>query len=144
MLKKCHLADVRKVLYPPVRKCPHLTIPTSPVSADVLYGRPLTLFSRETLQFHHPEILGLYTADLFSHFVLCLTSNSSSSRNIGGTDAWAVPTSKFGERPAKSPPVLKMYKNTSKSMETTKSKTSKFLWLFLSLVVLMTPHFIAL
>jgi len=27
----------------------------------------------------------------FSQFLLCLTSNNSSSRNIGGTDAWAVP-----------------------------------------------------
>jgi len=25
---------------PPVRMCPHLTLPPSPVSADVLYGRP--------------------------------------------------------------------------------------------------------
>ena len=32
ILKKCHLADVRKVLYPlpSVRRCPHLTIPLPP------------------------------------------------------------------------------------------------------------------
>src|SRR6218665_3823855 len=46
MLKKCHLADVRKVLYPPP-PCPQVSAfdhTPSPVSADVLYGRPLTPF----------------------------------------------------------------------------------------------------
>ena len=28
---------------------------------------------------------------IFSQFVLCLTFNNSTSQNIGGTDAWAVP-----------------------------------------------------
>jgi len=31
----------------------------------------------------------------FSQLVLCLTSNNSTSQNIGGTDAWAVPHLKF-------------------------------------------------
>src|SRR6218665_2044279 len=36
----------------------------------------------------------------FSQFVLCITSNNSTSQNIGGTDAWAVPTHQiWGDRP---------------------------------------------
>jgi len=32
----------------------------------------------------------------FTQFVLCLTSDNNTSQNIGGMDAWAVPTSNFG------------------------------------------------
>src|SRR6218665_2031357 len=43
----------------------------------------------------------------FAQFVLCLTSNNSSSQNIGRTDAWAVPHLKFGEgASSQSPPNL--------------------------------------
>src|SRR6218665_2547078 len=44
-----------------------------------------------------------------SQLVDCLTSNNSSSQNIGGTNAWAVPTSNLGDRPPvphKSPPMI--------------------------------------
>ena len=47
----------------------------------------------------------------FSHFILCHASNNTTSRNIGGTDAWAVPPPQiFGETfppfpPPKSPHV---------------------------------------
>jgi len=32
----------------------------------------------------------------FNQFVLLHASDNTTSRNIGGTDAWAVPTSNFG------------------------------------------------
>ena len=38
------------------------------------------------------------------HFVFCLTSHNSTSQNIGGTDAWAVPHLKFGGTVPPSPP----------------------------------------
>src|SRR6218665_3057790 len=64
-------------------------------------------FVCQKLLFHHPKFL---LSTFFSHFLLYLTSNKSSSRNIEGTDAWPVPHFKFlGDRPPappKSPPVM--------------------------------------
>jgi len=41
---------------------------------------------------------------LFTLFVLSRASDNTTSQNIGGTDAWAVPTSNFGgDRPSQSP-----------------------------------------
>ena len=39
----------------------------------------------------------------FTHFVLSHASDNTSSRNIGGTDAWAAPTSNLGGQSHQSP-----------------------------------------
>jgi len=56
----------------------------------------------------------------FSLFVLYHASNSTTSLNIWGTDAWAVPTSNFrgGDRPPsppKSPPMGRQMRGWTKS-----------------------------
>ena len=68
----------------------------------------LTIFLTKNLYFRTKNSsLRLF----FSQFVLCLISNNSTSRNIGGTDALAVPISNFGGTvppvPPKSPPMTK-------------------------------------
>src|SRR6218665_3776164 len=46
----------------------------------------------------------------FTLFILSLTSDNTTSQNIGGTNAWAVPTSNFGGTvpsvPPRSPPLI--------------------------------------
>src|SRR6218665_1778518 len=37
---------------------------------------------------------------LFTQFVLSHASSNTTSRNIGGTDTWAAPTSNFGRGPS--------------------------------------------
>ena len=51
----------------------------------------MTLFLTKSLYFRKNFSLRPF----LSQFVLCLTSSNSTSRNIGGTDAWAVPHLKF-------------------------------------------------
>ena len=46
-----------------------------------------------------------FLTPLFTLFVLSRTSNNTTSQNIGGTDAWAVPHLKFWEDRPPSPPL---------------------------------------
>ena len=46
----------------------------------------MTLFLTKKLDFRKKILLDTF----FSQFVLCLTSNNSTSQNIGGTDAWGT------------------------------------------------------
>ena len=59
-----------------------------PVSAVNIY---ITLFLTKPL-FQNKKF---FLETFFSQFVLCLTANNSTSRNIGGADAWAAPHLKF-------------------------------------------------
>ena len=62
---------------------------------------PLLHFLDQKVLFQNPKFL---LRTVFSQFVLCLTSDNSSSQNIGGTDACAVPHLEFcGTFPRKSP-----------------------------------------
>src|SRR6218665_1835309 len=58
-----------------------------------------------------------FMTPFFSQFVLCHASNNTSSRNIGGTDAWAVPPPQilWGTTPVppKSPPLDVLYLHDS-------------------------------
>jgi len=63
----------------------------------------MTLFLTKNLYFRTKQTIRAPWV-LFSQFVLCLTSNNSTSRNVGGTDAWTVPHFKFwGDRFLQSP-----------------------------------------
>jgi len=62
---------------------------------------PKSLYFRTKLSFMTP---------VSSPFVLGYASNNTTSQNIGGTAAWAVPTKNFGvtvpPAPPKSPPMV--------------------------------------
>ena len=53
----------------------------------------MTLFLPKNLCFRTKTLLH---DTFFSEFVLCYASTNTTSRNIGGTEAWAVPTSNLG------------------------------------------------
>ena len=53
----------------------------------------ITLFSTKNLCFTHKNVFTSTFYLFFSHFVLSPASINITSPNIGGTDAWAVPTS---------------------------------------------------
>src|SRR6218665_2092020 len=69
-------------------------------------------FFRKNFSFSRPKFLMTF----FSHrpgfsVFLCLLYNTT-SLNIGGTNAWAVPHLKFwGDRPPSPPPGLRLYSN---------------------------------
>jgi len=63
----------------------------------------MVLFFTKNLYFRSKNS---FMTPFFTQFVLSHASDNTTSRNIGGTGAWAVPTTNFGgDRPPKSPPM---------------------------------------
>src|SRR6218665_1753563 len=73
---------------------------------NVIYDPHMSFSSKEKPLFQKRLPLGHF----FTLFVLSRASDNTTSQNIGGTDAWAVPTSNFwGDRPPsppRSPPLV--------------------------------------
>src|SRR6218665_2090699 len=53
------------------------------------------------------------TTPFFTLFVLSRASDNTTSQNIGGTDAWAVPHLKFRGRPPRSPPLAEAHERST-------------------------------